>query len=91
MNITYDQLVQTINDASAVIVDFDALTFPYIDEDERYIELSWDSPDGFTQHYIYESDIKDITFNNEHNWYSVNFDNGRCIIIQPLVVGSHHF
>ena len=89
MNITYDQLVKVIEDSTAVIVDFDALTFPYVNnEDERYIEVSWDSPDGFIQHYIYESEVTSITYNEESSWYVVNMIEDTFYTIQPLIVAT---
>ena len=91
MNITYDQLVQVINDATAVIVDYDALTFPYINEDDRYIEVSWDSPDGFIQHYIYESEVTSITYNEENNYYRIYMIEDTFYTIQPLVVAIPHY
>ncbi len=46
MNITFEEAVELINEAEAIIIDDDALTYPVYDEEMERIEMKWETDEG---------------------------------------------
>lgn len=85
MNITFDQLVNELDAADAVVVDNDAVTYPSMDINLecRFIELSWETEEGRYEHFIREDEALDnVTVDD--GVISVIDTKGDMISIKPL-------
>lgn len=80
MELSYLDLIQDIENAVAVILDYDALVYPYVDQEEGFVQLTVNDVD----YLLYDNDIVSIVYRSSDAAYTVTMNNKDTYVIQLL-------